>query len=611
MTVTESGAPKDALIPGAGPRPGAERVPRTAGATAIVPGADTLTGILRHRAQQTPDEIAFVFLTGGEEPGDTLTYRELDQAARSTAAMLRSAGTGDSAVLLYPAGLEFVRTLLGCMYARVAGAPVQVPNRERGLERLRKIADDAGTTVVLTTTEVRDDLLGRFRDSRHLAGLTLVATDTLGQQPPEAWQGPEPQPGDIALLQYTSGSTGDPKGVMVTQANFLANCLDLDRLWPVTAEGRFVSWLPHFHDMGMLFGVVMPLWAGVPACLMAPEAFIRRPGRWLEAISRFRGTHSAAPSFAYELCVRDAEQNGIAGFVDLAHWRVAVNGAEPVRWNAVRDFTRTFAPAGFRPETMCPGYGLAENTLKATGSPEQRRPALLWVSADALRDGRVEPLEPHEGDAVPLVGSGITVGDTVVRVVATDTLRPCPAGTIGEIWIGGPSVALGYRGREADTEEVFRARIPGHEDEGTFLRTGDLGFQYGDEFYIAGRLKDIIIRKGRNFYPQDIELAVESTTEGLRPNCSAAFSVDDGSSERLVIVVEADGRVLREVTTEELKERIREAVYEGQRLHTDEVVVVRRGSLSKTSSGKIQRRLTRQQYLDDALSLAATEGARR
>ncbi|GAB7104209.1 fatty acyl-AMP ligase [Streptomyces phaeofaciens JCM 4814] len=563
----------------------------------------TLPDVLRLRAREQGGRPAFAFLTAGEEPGDSLTYLRLDEDAEDRAAALRAAGLeGSPVVLVYPAGLEFVRTLFGCMYARVAAAPVQVPSRERGLERLRKIADDAGTTTVLTCKEVRDDLLARFGDSPHLAGLTLVATDDLPARP-AVGAAPAPGPGDTALLQYTSGSTGDPKGVVVSHANFVHNVLETDALWPTEPDGVFVSWLPHFHDMGMLFGIIMPVWTGRPSYLMAPDAFVRRPMRWLEALSRYRGTHAAAPSFAYEMCVREAERTGVDPELDLSSWRIAVNGAEPVRWPVVEAFARAFAPAGFRPQAMCPAYGLAENTLKATGSRPGDLPTVLRVDPDALREDTVRLAAPGEA-AQPLVGVGVTVLDAGLRIVDPATRRERAEREVGEIWLSGPGVAGGYHHRPAETAEVFDARTDGGPDDGPHLRTGDLGFLHRGELFVTGRLKDVIIRKGRNFYPQDIEVQVEGTDGGLHPNCSAAFSVDDGTNERLVVVVEADGRVLRGTDVPTLSRRIREAVHEGQRLHVDDVVVVRRGSLPKTSSGKVQRRACRARYLEGALSPA-------
>ncbi|QLJ06465.1 fatty acyl-AMP ligase [Streptomyces sp. NEAU-sy36] len=565
----------------------------------------TLPDALRLRSAKQPDETAYVFLRDGEEPESALTYRALHEAARDRAARLAAAGlSGGRAVLLYPSGLEFIRTLLGCMYGRVAGAPVQVPRRREAVRRLRRIADDAGTTTVLTTTAVRAEMYERFGDLPDLAGLTLLATDAPDPVPGPGVLPEPPGPEDIALLQYTSGSTGDPKGVMVSHANFLANVAETDELWPCEPDGTVVNWLPLFHDMGMLFGVVLPLWSGIPAYLMAPESFIRRPARWLEAIARFGGTHAAAPSFAYELCARAAADGATSGVGDLSRWRVAANGAEPVRWPTIQAFTAAFAPHGFRAAAMCPGYGLAENTLKVTGDSQDREPTVLWVDAGALREGAVRRVTDTAGDALPLVSSGSTVGTTRVRIVDPDSRLPRPPGEVGEIWVDGPCVAGGYRDRPEESEATFRARVEGG-DARPHLRTGDLGFLYEGDLYVTGRLKDVIIRQGRNHYPQDIELSAERAVPGLHPNCAAAFSVDDGVRERLVVVLEADGRVLRSPGADALRERIGAAVREDHRLAADEVLLVRRGALSRTSSGKVQRRACRARYLNGELAALA------
>ncbi len=577
-------------------------------ATLIPPPATqvtTVTEALHRRATEQPDALAYIHLRDGETPDGTLTYARLDTDARTRAATLTAAGLrpGDSALLLYPSGLEFVRSLLGCMYARVAAAPVQPPTRRRGLERLRRIADDAGTTTILTTGAFKADLERHFADLPELAGLTLIDTEALPTTP-VPWHGPAPLPDDIALLQYTSGSTGDPKGVMVSHANFLANVAETEDIWPTGPDGVVVSWLPLFHDMGMLFGVLLPLCSGIPAYLMEPAAFIRRPLRWLEALSTYRGTHAAAPSFAYELCVTALRDAGAAD-LDLSSWRVAANGAEPVRWRAVREFTEAFAPYGFAPRAMTPGYGLAENTLKATASPADRPPTVLWASSAALKDGRLEVTGEAAPGAQPLVGSGFPSPTTRVRVVDPATSTPCGPGRVGEIWIDGPCVALGYRDRPRATEETFRARIAGESGTTTYLRTGDLGLLHDGELFVAGRLKDVIIRNGRNFYPQDIELSAESAVPGLRPNCAAAFSVDDGERERLVVVVETDGRVLRRTGADAVREAVRAAVHDGQRLRADEVVVVRRGALPRTTSGKVRRQTCRKLYADGELGALA------
>lgn len=557
----------------------------------------TLPHMVRSRAEDQPDEIAFVFLRDGEQPTEQLTYRELDRDMVARAAGFRAAGlSGRTVILLYPSGLEFVRTLLGAMHGRVTGVPAQVPRKRQGLARLRRIAADAGTTTVLTTAEVRRELAERFAGLPEFAELNLVATDAL-TEPAGAVGSDEPRAEDVAMLQYTSGSTGDPKGVMVTHANFVANAVETDVLWTCGPGSVFVSWLPLFHDMGMLFSIVVPIWFGCPAYLMTPDAFIRRPARWLEAISRFCGTHSAAPSFAYDLCVRAEAAGATTGVGDLSSWRVAANGAEPVRWHTVRAFTEAFAAKGFRSTAMSAGYGLAENTLKATGSGADDEPRPLWLSATALGHGRVEPVDENHPDATVLVSNGSTVLDTKIMIMDPDTLTGCPPGRTGEIWISGPCVAAGYHGRPALSEETFRAR-PSDKPPGgrTYLRTGDLGFLHHGQLYVTGRRKDVIVRKGRNYYPQDIELSAESSVPGLHTNCAVAFSVDDGVSEHLVLAIEADGRVLRTVGADELRERVRDVVADNNGLTVDDLLILRRGALPKTSSGKVQRAACRARY---------------
>lgn len=567
----------------------------------------TVPDALRLRSEKQPDETAFVYLLDGEVPHETLTYRELDEIAALRAAAFAAVGlAGRSAVLMYPTGLEFVRSVVGCMYGRVAGAPVQVPRRLDEVERMRRIADDAGTSIVLTTAEVARDLQESYGDEPALAGLTLLATDTLayGADLPEP---PRPSPEDIALLQYTSGSTGRPKGVVVTHANFLANAAETDEAFPCEPDGTVVSWLPLFHDMGMLFGVVMPLWAGIPAYLMAPEAFIRRPARWLEALARFGGTHAAAPSFAYELCVRAAADGKTGAVGDLSRWRTAANGAEPVRWAAIRSFIDAFAPYGFNPRAMSPGYGLAENTLKTTASRADQEPTALWVCGQALGEGVVRPVGEGTDGSVPLVSNGSTAGRTRVRIVDPVTRHALPEGLVGEIWIDGPCTAAGYLGRDEETEETFRARLASAGALGRpHLRTGDLGFLYDDELYVAGRLKDVIVRKGRNHYPQDFELTAERAVPGLHPNSVSAFSCDDGRAERLVLVVEVDGRLLNSPGAGAVRAQVFEAIRSGHRITPDDIVVVRRGGLPKTSSGKVQRRECKRCYENGELRIVAS-----
>lgn len=568
-------------------------------------GAQTLPSILRLRAEKQPDDVAYTFLRNGEEPAQQLSYGELYHAAQIQAAALARAGLrGGNAVLLFPPGLEFAQALLGCHYAGVAGVPLKLPERPSSLRRVRSVADDAGTDTILTTRIARQKLFECFGDAPELTGLRWIDTDAklasgCGSEPENL---PEPDPDGLSLLQYTSGSTGDPKGVMVTHRNLSQNAAELDELWPLGDDGRIVSWLPTFHDMGLLFGVVLPLWSGAPAYLMAPDAFVRRPMRWLEVISRYRATHAAAPNFAYELCVRSAAADR-SPTLDVSSWRVAVNGAEPIRAATLRRFADCFASSGFDRRALCPGYGLAENTLKVAGSRGDEPPRVLWVSSGGLQAGRIESREPADPTAGPLVSCGVPHAGTQVRIVDPRTCRACAPDVVGEIWVQGPCVAQGYWAKPEQSQAVFGARMADGDLGECYLRTGDLGFWHGGGLYIAGRLKDLIIHHGRNHYPQDIEDTVEASVPGLHPSCAAAFSVPGELTEGLVIVVEVAGRVLKQASPGDVTATIAAAVKLKHGVDAHDIVLIRRGTLPRTSSGKVRRQACRSAYAARALTL--------
>lgn len=566
-----------------------------------------LPALLARRADELPDIVAYVYLRNGEEIGEQITYAQLHADVRARAGALAGlAGERRGAVLMYPNGLEFIRAWLACTAAGLQGAPVQVPTRLHAARRVRTIADDARTTLVLTTREVRDQVLADFAGLPELDGLELVATDEL-PAPAPGTELPVPELSDVALLQYTSGSTGTPKGVMVTHANFWFNAWETDRLWPMEDDGSVVSWLPFFHDMGLLLGIVLPLWAGRPSYLMGPEAFIRRPGRWLEAVSRFGGTHSSGPNFAYDLCVRS---DSVRGPIDLSRWRMAANGAEPVREHTMAEFIGKYAPSGLDSRALSPSYGLAEHTLKVTGSPPDAEPAPLVLDARALGRGRVVTVADRRDPSVvtsTVMSVGRTVGDTRVRVVDPHTRGETAPDEVGEIWVSGPCVTAGYFGREEESERTFRARIAGAEADGhgPYLRTGDMGFVHGGELFITGRLKDLIVVKGRNHYPQDLEATVEGSHPLLRPASAAAFPVDDGTRESVVVVVEGDSRVGRYSSARKVTDAVREALRHHHRIEVADVVLIRRGTLPKTTSGKVRRRPCREQYLAGTLKRLA------
>jgi acyl-CoA synthetase (AMP-forming)/AMP-acid ligase II len=561
-------------------------------------GASSLIDMLGGRATGTPDQTAFTFLRDGVTPAETVTFGDLDRRARETAAWLQAAfPAGARALLLYPPGLEFVEAFLGCVYAGLIAVPAYPP-RGRDIDpRIRAMAADAQAVAALTTSILLPRLSAMTRDTGGFTGVRWVTNDEMAGSA-GAWRHPRPSPDTPAHLQYTSGSTATPKGVVVTHGNLLRNLLDMDLGWRHEADSVIVSWLPHFHDMGLVYGVLEPIFAGVPCYLMPPVSFMQKPLRWLQAITTFNGTHSAAPNFAYDLCVskiKPAERQGL----DLSRWSVAVNGAEPIRAETLNRFAEAFGAAGFRETSFCPGYGLAEATLKVTATPRGRGPVFLTVDGAALDQGRVVVTLPGGPGARTLVSNGTTAVDTDVVIVDPHGRRPCEAGTVGEVWVAGSIVAAGYWNRPADTADTFGARLAG-EARGPFLRTGDLGCLSGGELYIAGRSKDLIIIRGQNHYPQDIEQTVESLGPSLRSHGCAAFSLDVDGEERLIVAQEIE-RDARGVDLSDVAGRIRQAVAEAHEVYVYDVVILRAGALPRTSSGKIQRQACRLAYAEGTL----------
>ncbi|HEX2090929.1 MAG TPA: amino acid adenylation domain-containing protein [Longimicrobiaceae bacterium] len=557
-------------------------------------GVSTLVELLRLRAEEEPDFRTYTFLLDGEQAEAHVTYGELDRRARAVAARLQEMGAaGERALLLYAPGLEYIVSLFGCFYAGVVAVPVYPPRRNKPTPRLQSIIADCHPSVVLTTPDIVAAADGLAALMPELEGMRWVATEEVPDAAAEAWTQPDLGWDSVAFLQYTSGSTGNPKGVMVSHGNLIHNFHVIETLTGFTPEERSVIWLPPYHDMGLIGGILQPMYTRYWAALMAPVAFVQRPARWLEAITRYRATTSGGPNFAYDLCVHaitpeDRER------LDLSSWTLAFNGAEPVRSETLDSFVRVFGPHGFRRETFYPCYGLAEGTLMVTGSVRPAPPELLGVDPDGLQRHRVV-VSSGEGGTARLVGSGRVAPDEEVRIVDPETFRECPADRVGEVWVRGPSVTLGYWGREEETERTFGARIAG-TGEGPFMRTGDLGFLADDELYITGRVKDLIIIRGRNHYPHDIEQTSARSHPALRPGGTAAFGIEHGGEERLVIVQE----VARQCTGPDLEEiagAVRAGVAREHELQVYAVALVKPGVVPKTSSGKIQRLLCRSEFL--------------
>ncbi|HEX2268977.1 MAG TPA: fatty acyl-AMP ligase [Pyrinomonadaceae bacterium] len=569
----------------------------------MTPAFDSLVSMLRHRALQQENSRAFTFLTDGENESAILTYAQLDRRARATASALADRGVrpGDRAILLYPPGLDFIAAFFGAIYAGVIAVPCYAPHRlqlARSLPRLAAIVANADPSVVLCTAEVTE-LSAELAHVSVLDAVPWIATDTLGDDVIETWKQPDLDPSTVAFLQYTSGSTAAPRGVMVTHGNLLHNLSVINHVEENDADSVSVSWLPVIHDMGLIEGVLEPAYAGYPAYLMSPATFLQRPVRWLRAITKYRATNSGGPNFAYDLCARkiNAEQRSA---LDLSSWRVAYNGAEPIRSETLNAFYKTFRDCGFRWQSFYPVYGLAESTLVVSSGRRSYEPVFRDADASALCVGRIEEAsQDGSSRGVSLVSSGPPTFGARVLIVNPDTCQRCGPCEIGEIWLSSPSITKGYWRREEETSRTFGARL---EDDGSgpYLRTGDLGVLIDGELFVAGRLKDLLIVRGFKHYPQDLEITVERQHPAIRPGCVAVFALET-HDEHIAVAAELDPRRLDVVQTN-LIGSICQAVAEihGIQLHT--VALLKPGALPKTTSGKIRHRACAQALSDGQLA---------
>jgi acyl-CoA synthetase (AMP-forming)/AMP-acid ligase II len=568
----------------------------------------TLVEILRRRVLHQPDRLAYTFLLDGETEEAYLTHADLDRRARAIGARLQSLGArGERALLLYPPGLDFIAGFFGCLYAGVVAVPVYPPHParlDRTLPRFLAIARDAQPVAVLTSSELLPVAESLFPQAPDLQALHWLATDTIAGNVADEWQPPALSSTSLALFQYTSGSTAAPRGVMLTHGNLLHNSALMQRCFEHSSESRGMIWVPPYHDMGLIAGILQPFYLCSSMILMSPIAFLQRPLRWLQAISRTRATTSGGPNFAYDLCVRKITPEQSAA-LDLSSWDVACIGAEPVRLETLERFAATFASCGFRREAFYPCYGLAEATLIASGGLKAAPPIVFTVQSAALEHNRVVAAGEDAGTRI-LVGCGQSLRDQKIVIVHPETLTRCSSDEVGEIWIAGPSIAQGYWNQPEGTECIFHAYLA-DTGEGPFLRTGDLGFLKDGELFVTGRLKDLIIIDGYNHYPQDIELTVEHSYPALRPGCCAAFSVDVAGQERLVIAAEVERsylpRRVQSLDTKEVVQAIRRAVAEYHELSVYAVSLLKPGAIPKTSSGKIQRHVCRTNFLAGSLDV--------
>jgi acyl-CoA synthetase (AMP-forming)/AMP-acid ligase II len=552
---------------------------------------------------EKPDAKAFVFVPERGNAHLHLTYGELHRRAHAVAARLaRHAVKGDRALLMFPPGLDFIVAFFGCLTAGMIAVPLMVPRRTAARDSSDAVIADCAPTVAMTSRElleVRGDVADRFRDS----GFDWMTVDAMAEAPADvAAVTPVVGRDDVAYLQYTSGSTSVPKGVVVTHGNLLAN-FEMIRLgMSNTQHSCSVGWVPVYHDMGLMMGVMQPLYLGAMSVLMAPAAFMQRPLNWLRTIHQYRAELTSAPNFAFDLCVSRFRADQMEG-IDLSCWKVALNAAEPVHANTIARFTETFARYGFSPGTMYPGYGLAEATLLVSCNERGEEPSSRSVSRASLQRGEVS--EPTDTDDEQiLVACGRSVVGQQIAIVDADTRYRVGACQLGEIWANGPNVAHGYWGNPAATGETFRARIVGGPEQ-DWLRTGDLGFlDEAGRLFITGRIKDLIIIRGMNHYPQDIERTVQESHPALRRDCGAAFAIlDEEGNEKLAVVQEIERTHRRDLDIHEVAGRIREAVTRQHEIAIETIALIPPATLPKTTSGKIQRSAARKLLLEGALEL--------
>lgn len=582
--------------------------PQTEAASRSFANCQTISEIVDIWAELHPDRPAITFLDESDNEKVT-TYSELNLKARAVAAaLLKRCRPGDRALVIFPSGPEFVAAYLGCLYAGVLAVPVTEPKPRRPNNRLAAVAKDCGASLLLCVQEVME----RVDLSQFCPNIEVLSFAVASAEASDSVELPWIEGDAIAFLQYTSGSTSEPKGVMVSHSNLLHNLetirqgfrqqfhVDGDEI----ASGVF--WLPSHHDMGLIGGILTPLYIGGHTILMSPNSFLKRPIRWLEAISRFRATISGSPNFAYDFCVDQIPSSDIAS-LDLSCWEIAFCGAEPIRAKTIDRFCDKFGEVGFQRSSFYPCYGLAESTLLVSGNPNRCEPVLKQVDRVSLSQHQVIPSDSSaENNSAVLVGCGEPLLKGQVAIVDPQTGHRCGKNEIGEIWVASPSVARGYWQQPDASEMTFRATLKDAPDAGQFLRTGDMGFLSEEgQLFISGRLKELLIIRGRNHYPQDIETTASQSHESLPNGSSVAFSITIDDEEELVILHELD-RSNKNGDFNELLRGIRSAVIDTHGVEPTEILLVRPFSIPRTTSGKLQRLLSKQLHLDKQLKVMAS-----
>lgn len=601
------------------PRATQYKVPHADAKFSLAAPCQDLVQVLHRHALERPDQQAFVFLLDGQSEEAVLTYAQLDRRARAVASQLQTMVVSGARVLLaYPAGIDFIIGYFGCLYAGCVAVPTNLPHK-RTLDQFRAIASDAGASVVLSTaaaaTHHHAMTQQEAKQPETVATIPWLATDKITDVLVPRWRMPDITPQMLAMIQYTSGSTSQPKGVMLSHANLIENTRAIEQAFGMGSDtGLF--WLPAYHDMGLIGGVLEPMLAGITCVLMAPGAFLQRPIAWLAAISKYRATISGGPNFAYDLCVRKVTDEQLAT-LDLSCWNLAFVGAEPIQLDTIERFTARFARCGFNPAAFYPCYGLAEATLMVSGSKRGSGATVRGFDKAALNENRVHPAHDEGVQTQQLISCGKPVGNSRVLIVDPQTCVEVADGQVGEIWLTGSSIGQGYWNKPQQSGRTFNAQLLGEMKDtrntsGPVLRTGDLGFMFDGELYLTGRLDDLLIVRGLNHHPQDLEATVRHSHPLLESSFGAVFVVEthagvegENADPRIVLVQEIANNIRTDFVA--VFEAARSAMLDEHGLLLDTIVLVRCGTIPKTTSGKVQRRACRAAFIGRRLTVLAED----
>ena len=561
----------------------------------------TYTQVIKNWAKIKPDHTVFRFLQNGVDENESFTYKQLQARSEALGATMQKLGTnGDRVLLLFQPGLSYVASLFACFYSGFVAVPAYPPKRNKGIDRIHTIIKDADAKICLVSQQIYNDISKNLQNDEILNKLQWIVYEDITDEKAVDFIETEISANDVALLQYTSGSTGAPKGVMITQLNILYNSEYIRQSFGLNSSSVGVNWLPIFHDMGLIGGVLQAAYIGGVNIGMPPMAFLKRPYNWLKAIEKYKGTTAGGPNFSFDYCIQKVTDEECKS-LDLSTIEVFFCGAEPIRKSTFNAFADKFRVSNSIENQLYPCYGMAETTLIVTGGFQKSKPKYLNIDANALSENNVKII--NEG-GVSLVGCGHTWMETVVEIVNPNTFEKVKSNEVGEVWIGGPTVAAGYWNKPDETNRIFGTSIANSGSD-RFLRSGDLGFIHENELYITGRLKDLIIIRGVNHYPNDIEFTIQQTIPELRQNGGAAFSVVEADVEHLVVVQELERTAMRNTDFDKIMENIRQVIAQEHELDVYSIVLIRAGSIPITSSGKIQRRQTKYHYLSNELSVVA------